>query len=337
MAQITAINAPDVLTDVLQTLHLQGRVFCSSQLSAPWALSLPASDFAHFHVIERGGAWLRLTGEKQWHAAASGDLLIVPHGQGHVLSDSPHTKPVPMLRLLKGSQAARHLMQHGGGGAPTQMLCGSFRFESRGQHPLLSVLPPLLHIKSGHGQMAEWLQMTLRLLTTEMQNSRPGSETLVTRLLDIIFVQALRTWIESLPPEQNGWLSALRDPKIGTALGLMHREPQRTWSVESLASEVAMSRSPFAARFTALVGEPPLAYLTGWRMHLAETLLMRDGLNVSEVAGRIGYESEAAFSKAFKRYFGQSPLAHRRQTQGTPTTNPLRAEAVRRASAKAAM
>jgi AraC-like DNA-binding protein len=173
--------------------------------------------------------------------------------------------------------------------------------------------------------MAEWLQMTLRLLTTEMQNSRPGSETLVTRLLDIIFVQALRTWIESLPPEQNGWLSALRDPKIGTALGLMHREPQRSWSVETLASEVAMSRSPFAARFTALVGEPPLAYLTGWRMHLAETLLTRDGLNVGEVAGRIGYESEAAFSKAFKRHFGQSPLAHRRQTQFAPATKALRA------------
>jgi AraC-like DNA-binding protein len=327
VAKVIALEMPDVLTDVLQTLHLQGRVFCSSQLSAPWALSLPASDFAHFHVIERGGAWLRLTGEKQWHAAASGDLLIVPHGQGHVLSDSPHTKPVPMRRLLKGSQASCHLMQHGGGGAPTQMLCGSFRFESRGQHPLLSVLPPLLHIKSGHGQLAEWLQMTLRLLTTEMQHPRPGSETLVTRLLDIIFVQALRTWIESLPPEQNGWLSALRDPKIGTALGLMHREPQRSWSVETLASEVAMSRSPFAARFTALVGEPPLAYLTGWRMHLAETLLTRDGLNVSEVAGRIGYESEAAFSKAFKRYFGQSPLAHRRQTQRAPATNALRATA----------
>lgn len=334
MANITAIDSHDVLTDVLQTLHLQGRVFCSSQLSAPWALSLPASDFAHFHVIERGGAWLRLSGDKQWHPAASGDLLIVPHGQGHVLSDSPNTKPVPMLRLLKGSKASCHLMQHGGGGAQTQMLCGSFQFDQRGQHPLLTVLPPLLHIKSGHGQMVEWLQMTLRLLTTETQNPRPGSETLITRLLDIIFVQALRTWIESLPPEQNGWLSALHDPKIGTALGLMHREPQRSWSVEALASEVAMSRSPFAARFTALVGEPPLAYLTGWRMHLAETLLTREGLNVSEVAGRIGYESEAAFSKAFKRYFGQSPLAHRRQQQSASAKS-LRPTARRIAIAQA--
>lgn len=324
MAKVTAINAPDVLTDVLQTLRLYGRVFCWSQLSAPWALSLPASDFAHFHVIERGGAWLRLAGEKEAHAAASGDLLIVPHGQGHVLSDSPHTKPVPMLRLLKGSKAACHLMQHGGGGAQTQMICGSFQFENRGQNPLLAVLPPFIHIKSGHGQMAEWLQMTLRLLATETRNKRPGSETLITRLLDIIFVQAMRTWIESLPPDQHGWLSALRDPKIGTALGLMHREPQRAWSVGELAAEVAMSRSPFAARFTTLVGEPPLAYLTRWRMHLASTLLTRDGLNVSEVAGRIGYESEAAFSKAFKRFFGQSPLAHRRQLQ-SPLASTLKA------------
>jgi AraC-like DNA-binding protein len=216
-------------------------------------------------------------------------------------------------------------MEFGGGGALTRMICGSFQFDNETRSPLRSILPPLIHLKHEHSHLGEWLEPTLKMLALEARQPRPGSETLISRLLDIIFVQALRVWIASEPPTSGGWLGALRDPQIGAALSLMHREPQRHWSVENLASEVAMSRSPFAARFTALVGEPPLTYLTNWRMHLAETLLTREGLNVSQVAGRIGYESEAAFSKAFKRYFGQSPLAHRRQTQLAPATKALRA------------
>jgi len=315
MAKLTILEKPDVLTDVLKTLRLRGRVFCCSEMTAPWALSLPESGYAHFHVIERGGAWLRLAGEKQAHPLASGDLIIVPHGRGHVLSDSPQSKPVPLRQLLKGSTASCHLMQHGGGGAQTLMTCGSFQFENAGQNPLIAVLPPLIHLHGNRGRSAEWLEPTWRMLAEEARHPRPGSETLVARLIDIIFVQAMRVWLENQPNPQSGWLSALRDPQIGTALGLLHREPQRAWSVQTLANEVAMSRSPFAAKFTALVGEPPLAYLTRWRMQLAAEFLLRERLTVSEVAGRIGYESEAAFSKAFKRHYGQSPLAYRRQQE----------------------
>ncbi len=315
MAKLTILEKTDVLTNVLRTLRLRGRIFCCSELSTPWAMSLPESGYAHFHVIERGGAWLRLTGEKQARPLASGDLIIIPHGRGHVLSDSPQTKPVPLRRLIKGNAASCHLMQHGGGGAQTLMTCGSFIFENAGQNPLIAVLPPLLHIHGSRGRSAEWLEQTLRMLAEEARHPRPGSETLVACLIDIIFVQAVRVWVEEQANAQGGWLGALRDPQIGMALELLHREPQRAWNVQALANEVAMSRSPFAAKFTALVGEPPLAYLTRWRMQLAAELLLRERLNVSEVAGRIGYESEAAFSKAFKRHYGQSPLAFRRQQE----------------------
>ncbi len=327
MATLTSLEKADVLTDVLQTLQLRGRVFCCSELSAPWAMRLPTSDYAHFHVIERGSAWLQLADETQPRPLASGDFVLVPHGRGHVLSDHPKTRPKPLSQLIKGNPRGHHLMEFGGGGALTQMICGSFQFENVATSPLRLILPPLIHLKHEQSRLSEWLEPTLKMLALEARQPRPGSETLISRLLDIIFVQALRAWITTEPPESGGWLGALRDPQIGTALGLMHRELERVWSVEALAKAVAMSRSPFAARFSALVGEPPLTYLTNWRMHVAATLLTREGLNVGQVAGRVGYESEAAFSKAFKRRFGQSPLAHRRQLQAAPFPKRFRSEA----------
>lgn len=316
MATVTSLEQMDVLTDVLKTLHLRGRVFCCSELSAPWAMSLPASNCAHFHVVERGGAWLRLAEEKQPRPLASGDLIIVPHGRGHTLSDHPKTRAKPLAQLIKGGTngetGGHHLMELGGGGALTQMICGSFQFDQSNSPPLLAVLPPVIHLRQEHGRVSEWLEPALKMLALEARQSRPGSVTLVSRLLDIIFVQALRAWMATEPPASGGWLGALRDPQIGAALGLIHREPARAWSVETLAQAVSMSRSPFAARFSALVGEPPMTYLTRWRMRMASSLLTSERLNVSEVAERIGYQSEAAFSKAFKRHFGHPPLTMKR-------------------------
>ncbi|HSG39546.1 MAG TPA: AraC family transcriptional regulator, partial [Thermoanaerobaculia bacterium] len=168
----------------------------------------------------------------------------------------------------------------------------------------------------------EWLGMTLRFLAAEARHPRPGAETLISRLTDVIFVQALRAWIESQPEGTGGWLGALRDRQTAAALGHIHREPERDWSVVSLASAVGMSRSSFASRFTALVGETPLAYLTRWRMHLASDLLRSRGLSVSQIAGRVGYESEAAFSKAFKREVGVPPGALRRVKSPRPSPTP---------------
>jgi AraC-like DNA-binding protein len=312
MGVAISLEKTDALTDVLDTLKLRGRVFCSSEMSAPWAMSLPADGYGHFHVIERGGAWLRVEGDRQATPLASGDLVIVPHGHGHVLADSPKTKPVPINRLLKGKTDSVILLQHGGGGAQTLMTCCAFHFEGGAINPLLAVLPPLIHIPSGREQLDEWLEPTLKMLASEARRPRPGSETLVARLIDIILVQAVRVWVEEQPHDQGGWLGALRDPQIGAAIGLIHREPQRNWSVSALAREVGMSRSVFAAKFSSLVGEPPLTYLTRWRLWQASRLLAEGNLSVGEVAQRVGYESGQAFSKAFKRHFGQPPLSYRR-------------------------
>lgn len=306
----------DALTDVLNMLRPKGRVFFCSEMSAPWAISLPPSGYPHFHVIERGQAWIILEGARQAQSLASGDLVILPHGNGHALADSPKTKAVPINRLIKDKAKSPCSVRYGGDGPQTLMACGSFQFEYVGNNPLLAVLPPLIHIRGGRGQPNEWVEPTRKMLAYEVRHNKPGSETLIARLIDIILVQAVRVWVDAQPHDQGGWLGALRDPQIGAALGLIHREPQRDWSVSKLARAVAMSRSIFAAKFSSLVGEPPLTYLTRWRLWQATRLLTEERLSVGETAQRVGYESEAAFSKAFKRQLGQSPSAYRRAQVG---------------------
>lgn len=307
-------DSSDVLTTVMNAVRLVSRVFCRSELRAPWGMSLPASEYAHFHVVERGGAWLRLEGHEPV-ALAGGDLVVVPHGTGHTLTDSPRTRarPLPDLAGPHPRAGGCAVMRGGGSGAETQLVCGSFRFDRREAHSLLALLPPVIHMRPEGGRAEEWLQATLRFLAWETREGRPGTEAIVSRLTDVIFVQVLRAWSESLPEGSGGWLGALRDPQVGAALARVHRSPERPWTNASLASSVGMSRSRFAARFTALVGEPPLAYLTRWRLGTAAGMLEDRGLSLGEVAARVGYESEAAFSKAFRRRFGVPPGAYRRR------------------------
>jgi AraC-like DNA-binding protein len=266
-------------------------------------------------VIERGGAWLRVEGREPV-ALAGGDLVVVPHGTGHTLTDSLATKARPLAEMAgrRASEGGCVVMRGGGGkGAETQLVCGSFRFERRDAHPLLELLPLLIHLRPAETPAAEWLEATLRFLAWETRESKPGTETIVSRLTDVLFVQVLRAWIETAPEGRGGWLGALRDRPIGTALALVHRSPERDWTNASLAEAVGMSRSRFAARFTALVGEPPLTYLSRWRLETAAGLLQDGALGLAEIAARVGYESEAAFSKAFRRRFGSPPGAYRRR------------------------
>jgi len=300
----------DVFASVLETVRLASRVFCRSQLSAPWAMTLRAGDFAHFHVVERGGAWLRLEGSPDAVALAGGDLVIVPHGHGHTLASAESAIAVPLDSIPREQVGGHYVLRHGGGGAETQMICGAFEFDRSMDNPLLGILPEVVHVHSG--QAGEWLEPLLRLLAAEARRPSPGSSAVVARLGDIIFVQAVRVWLASQPEGAGGWLGALRDKRIGAALASIHREPARSWSVRSLAEVAGMSRSPFAARFREYVGEPPLSYLARWRMQLVAAS-MRDGrLNLRQMAEQAGYESEAAFSKAFKRHLGVSPSEYRR-------------------------
>jgi AraC-like DNA-binding protein len=304
----------DVLTTVVDSLRLRGSVFCRAEMAAPWGLSIPEGPHAHFHLVERGSCWLRLQGVEEPVPVSSGDLVVVPHGRGHVLLDNPRTPAIPLAQLV-GPRAASgpHRMRHGGNGPETRLVCGAFRFERRDGHPLLSLLPPVVHIPGDRGRPADGIESLLRFLAAETRDPRPGTEAIVSRLSEVLFVEALRAWMEDLPEGEGGWLGALRDRHVGAALGLIHRYPDRDWTVAALAAEVGMSRSPFAARFAALVGEPPLSYLTRWRMHTAAELLQDDALSLAQVASRVGYESEPAFSKAFKRQFGIPPGTWRRR------------------------
>ena len=304
-------NSQDVLTDVLRTLRFSSNIFCVSELTAPWALTLPPGDFAHFHVIEQGGGWVQLTGEETSMPLASGDLVIIPHGSGHVLRSDMQAPPTSLERLLQQQSAEEHILRYGGGGAETRLVCGAFQFGNATANPILSVLPPLLHLRACAGQIDVWLEPTLKLLTHEAREAREGTGAIVTRLTDIIFIQAVRAWIAAQPPGAGGWLGALRDKHIGAALRLMHREPARPWTVAALASAVGMSRSPFAARFTALVDTAPLTHLTRRRMHLAAGDVRDGHATLREIAERVGYASEASFSKAFKRQFGVAPREYR--------------------------
>jgi AraC-like DNA-binding protein len=314
----------DVLTTVLNVLQFQGKVFCYTKLTSPWALRLKAKEYVHFHFFERGQGWVELEDTNTEIAVASGDLVIVPHGRPHVMRDSRNTKAVYVEELLPCRDVLT--LRHGGGGSETTTVCGAFTFENRIGNPILPLLPDLIHVPREKTDSAVWLEPMLRLLSHEAQNPREGSGSIIGHLTGIIFVQAVRSWIESQPEGEGGWLGALRDKQISLALTLMHQRANEHWTIAKLASEVGMSRSPFATRFTSLVGEPPLAYLTKWRMNLAAGYLRDEQLSVHEIAERVGYESQASFTNAFKRVFTLSPREYKEQHK--PATAPSLQESV---------
>jgi AraC-like DNA-binding protein len=240
----------------------------------------------------------------------------VPHGCGHTLRSEPDAPAPDVEELELEPQSDRYeILRHGGGGAPTILICGAVRFDHPAARNLVQILPDAIHIDCASSPEMEWMQSALRLMGAEARELRPGGEAVMTRLADIIVVQAIRTWIDTDPAARRGWVGALRDPQIGRAISLIHREPARAWTVASLADEVAMSRSAFAARFTELVGEPAMQYATRWRMHVAVDALKQDGANVAELADRLGYRSEAAFARAFKRVVGVPPGTLKREAE----------------------
>jgi AraC-like DNA-binding protein len=303
----------DPLGEALHFLRMNGAYYCRSELTAPWGITLPPMPgYLWFHVVTSGRLWLE-TGEEQRDWIQLGDLALVPHGEGHVLSSEPGAPAPGILDLEREVVSDRYeILRHGGGGAPTGLICGAVRFEHPAAGNLIEILPSTIHIEASSSPRLEWMQSMLRLMASEAGELRPGSEAVITRLGDILVIQAIRAWMESDPAAQSGWLGALRDPQIGRAISSIHRDPARNWTVASLANELAMSRSAFAARFTELVGEPVMSYVARWRMHVAVAALKDEGATVGQLADRLGYRSEAAFSRAFKRVIGVSPGAIRR-------------------------
>ena len=306
----------DPLGEALHFLRMNGAYYCRSELSAPWGMTLPPlPGYLWFHVVSWGGFLLesRESGER---LLARGDLALVPHGEGHLLRSEPGV-PVPdILDLPLDRVSDRYdVLRHGGGGAPTVLICGAVRFDHPAARNLVAILPDLIHVEASDSAEADWIHSALRLMAAEAAQMRPGGEAVMTRLADILVVQAVRAWIETDPAAQTGWLGALRDRQIGRAIALIHREPARDWTVASLAAELAMSRSAFAARFSELVGEPAMRYVTRWRMQVALGALREENATVAEAAARLGYRSEAAFARAFKREIGLPPGAVKREPE----------------------
>ena len=316
---LAAVEAPDPfppadpLGEALHFLRMNGAYYCRSELTAPWGLTLPPMPgYLWFHVVTSGRLWLE-TGEEEQGWIQLGDLALVPHGEGHVLRSEPGAPAPGILDLEREPVSDRYeILRHGEGGAPTGLICGAVRFEHPAAANLIEILPPTIHIEAASSPRLEWMQSILRLMASEAGELRPGGEAVITRLGDIVVIQAIRAWIESDPAAQTGWLGALQDPQIGRAISMIHRDPARSWTVASLAHELAMSRSAFAARFTELVGEPVMSYVARWRMQVAVAALKDEGATVGQLADRLGYRSEAAFGRAFKRVVGVSPGALRR-------------------------
>ncbi len=305
----------DVLTDVLETLRARGACYARVTAGAPWGVALPGGEIAAFHLILEGSCLLRIEGREDIELRG-GDLVAIPHGTPHHLLDQAQSHPRPLADLLgKGRKPGPAALEIGGRGSRATFVCGKIDFEDPVGHPLLLALPQVILLRGGASALVEWLDPTLRFLASEAGSTRPGAQTVVSRLADILFVQIVRGHLASVAPETSGWLGALGDAQVGVALGLIHENPGRGWTVQSLAASAGMSRSAFASRFNRLVGEPPLHYLTRWRMQKAQRLLRDGRAPLSDVAASVGYDSEAAFSKAFKRAVGAAPGTYRRKAR----------------------
>jgi AraC-like DNA-binding protein len=308
-----AWGSVDPLGEALHFLRMSGIFYCRSEFSAPWGLALPPmKDSLMFHFVTSGRCWLEVEGAER-RQLQRGDLALVPHGEGHRLRSEPGIFAAKLFDLPRELVSERYeILRHGGEGAVTNMVCGAVRFDHPAAHHLVKLLPRMICIDVSSSPHMDWINSMLRFMAAEAEQLRPGGEAVITRLADILVVQTIRAWIERDPAAQTGWLGALQHKQIGRAISLIHRDPVRAWTLASLAAEVAMSRSAFAARFTDLVGEPAMHYVARWRMHLALTWLKEDDAPLCDLANRLGYESEAAFGRAFKRFIGISPGAVRR-------------------------
>ena len=292
-------------------LRMNGAFYCRSELSAPWGMTMPPMPgYLWFHVVISGSFWLEAEGEEEPRQLQRGDLALVPRGEGHALTSDPNTPAPGILELERVELSDRYEVLHiDGGGTRSTLVCGAVRFDHPAARNLIEILPHSFVIEASDSPQMDRIQGTLSLMAAEARELRPGGEAVITRLGDIVVIQAIRSWIESDPASHTGWLGALRDPQIGPAISLIHRDPARAWSVAELAAEVAMSRSAFSARFSEVVGEPVMSYVTRWRMQVAHEALRSERVTVAELTERLGYRSEAALARAFKRVTGVSPGA----------------------------
>ena len=311
----------DALSEILATIHLENNICYPLTLCAPWGVHSEL-DGTSFWTVRRGSCWLQTDGLEKPLSLVAGDFILFPRSQEHTLYDTPGSLVSKDTNWLSfDSHSPLETIKLPGEGLETRLLYGKLALESPIISQLLTPLPPFILIREQEAQATPWLNTTIQFIAAEIPNQNPGSSSVLNHLLFILFVQAIRHYIHSkteceLKNAEPCWLKALQNSQIGTAIKLIHRYPHKPWTVASLASEVKMSRSGFANTFRELVGEPPLQYLTRWRMQKAAGLLRLGYQTLAEIASEVGYESEAAFSNAFKRWMQISPGAFRRKNQG---------------------
>ncbi len=328
----------DTLSEVLRSVRLRGAVFYHVEGDRSWVAEAPPSaaigeaimpgtqQVMEYHVVTHGTCWAALTGEPPVRMNA-GDVVLFPHGDAHVMSSAPgmrapagvggYTLPRPpqMPFYLRRSGEAVELSQLAPGGADcdTRLVCGFFGCDARPFNPLLTSLPRLLHIRRREKQDDDWIGQFIRFAVAESVHKRPGGEALLERLSETMFVELVRRYIDEMPDDQPGWLAGLRDRHIGRALALLHATPADDWTIDRLADRVGLSRSALHERFAQFTGHAPMQYLAHWRMQLAANLLRQSSAGIASIALDVGYQSEAAFSRAFRRTVGVPPAAWRRQ------------------------
>jgi AraC-like DNA-binding protein len=316
----------DPLSDLLRVVRLDGAFFYAVKAAGPWGVEarsaqhlLPhimphAEHLISYHIVTQGQCFGGLVG-REMVELNPGDVIVFPHGDPHIMASHPGMKSVPRE---PGSVPARYpgTVHLGTGGEPTTgFVCGFLGCDLRPFNPLLASLPHRMHMR---GLTNTWLGNFTRQVTEESQATRAGAETVLTRLAELMFIEVVRKYLDDMGPHQTGWLAGLRDEVVGRTLALLHARPAHPWTLAELAGEVAASRSKLVERFTGLLGQPPMQYLTQWRMQVAANLLLQSGAKIASVAAGAGYESEAAFSRAFKKATGLAPGAWRQQRRGVP-------------------
>ena len=329
----------DVLSEVLKAVKLDGALFYNAEFSAPWCLCSPASPTLApylsagsrhviiFHLLTEGHGYAQVEGDDRPLPLNAGDILIVPHGDPHAMRNGPLIKPVDHAEEIRRilSQGLK-VSRMGGGGEITKFICGYMTCEPQLSRIFLGGLPPMLKVHIRDDASGQWLENSIRYSVDNADASGAGGEAVLAKLSEVLFIETLRRYIALLPREQTGWLAGVRDPEVGKALALLHRQPSHPWTIAALAIEVGISRSVLAERFRRYLSETPMAYLTRWRLQLGAQMLTSTSSGVAQIAGEVGYESEASFNRAFKREFSLPPARFRSQSKSA------RSRAVRHAS-----
>lgn len=305
----------DILSDVFSTLRIRSNLYFLAELKGDFSIEVPPERRRiRFHLVRQGRCWLRLP-DGRVQELGEGDIAIVPNGIAQVLSGTPDAAPVSLGEIVAGGALREGLLTYGVGERRARLLCGFCQFDEELDHPVLTGLPALLTLRSEDLGGEPWTAATLRLLAMEAELNGQGSTGILTRLLEIVFIQAVRRIEAGLGEEARGFIVALSDDRLSKALRGIHKKPSLDWTIAALAKEAGMSRARFADRFTTLVGMPPIGYLTRWRLSLARDLLVNSALDMAEVAARCGYASVPSFSRRFKEAFGIGPGSYRRSAK----------------------